>query len=354
MPTLPDHSHCNKYLRILECLQVLACTDDELLLLKDAVLSIGMRPDFDGQSLFDQDLRKFDSFGRHRQALWAEVENSDPLFAELLSGTRQECGSATWHTYISKVKTAIIHKVMKPIRNRRSRTTRARLTSEKRSSTSEVIDLDDDTEEEDEEMTGVSTTLEEETDERPGKRAKLSFRIPDTPETSSFASWNTTPLRKSVGPPVENEEMSDDHQGPSNEHLPCHDQSSEEVAGGFANKMAQLVKQHLDQRTAELDATFEARVAAQVVTERAGIAEKRNKIAQERESLARLVEEQVQQRVSEEKQELESVIMGEAEAQVAAERNEIGLLIERQVQIRLPEERITWEEAVAKQLKSLF
>ncbi|GIZ38875.1 hypothetical protein CKM354_000227400 [Cercospora kikuchii] len=352
MAALPAVRGGSTYLTTPECLQTLSCTDHEFTLLKDAVLSIGTKPTFKGKVLFEQDLRSFDSIGLHRRILWEEVERSNPLFVELFAGTRQNRDPSTWSKYVTSVKSAVIHMVAKPFK-KASRDNRAKLLPRKRSSTSEVVDLDNDTEHENEEVTELSTTLEADNDEGPAKRAKLSWRTPDTPESSSLGSRNTTPICKTVEQ-VQSEETADDHQIPPNDVLPSHDQSSEEVAGDFAKNMMALGKQHLDQRTADLEDTFEARVAAQVREERAELAEERDKIAEERKNLAQIVEEQVKERVSEEKQKLESAIMGEAEAQVAAERNEIGLLVEQQVRIRLPEERITWEEAVAKQLKSLF
>ncbi|CAK1354001.1 hypothetical protein CB0940_02071 [Cercospora beticola] len=354
MADLPDLPGRGTYLTNPECLQTLSCTDHEFTLLRDAVLSIGTKPSFDGKTLFDQDLRKFDSLGRHRRKLWAEVERSNPLFAELLAGKRQNCDAKTWSEYVTRVKSAIIHIVVKPLRKKIASTNGAKSIPKKRGSTSEVIDLDNDTEHANEQVKELDTTLGSETSGRPEKRPKLSSRIPDAPEISLSASRNTTPLRKSVNSLEGAEEILDDDQRHSKEILPPHDQFSDECASGFANKMMQLVKQHLEQRIADLEDTFEARVAVQVTAERAEIAEERAEQAEERKNLARVVEEQVKERVSAEKQKLESAIMGEAEAQVAAERNEIGILVEREVQMRLPEERIKWEEAVAKQLKSLF
>ncbi|KAM3416109.1 hypothetical protein BST61_g9590 [Cercospora zeina] len=313
MPSLPDPNGRNWYLRKEDCLQILDCTDHEFTLLTQAVGSIGRSAIFNGKALFREHLASFDASGAHRSHLWAEVErtNCKDFGEEDTSFDSQ----------------SIPHK---------------------RSSTSKLDNLQ---ELENKKLKRSGASHDSGTDHRPGKRTKSSTQPSNAPPASPRRNDGIVPSCQSGPTAAKSEKMSNDPPRPSNDESQSRDTSSEQSGSDFIDRMMQLVKQHRDKTSAELEATFEDRVASNVAAERENIAEERETLAEERKALA---EERILVEKERREQKLRSSIMGKAEAQVAAERKQNEVVIERAVQARVGEEKVKWEEEVERQLLKLF
>ncbi|GIZ38876.1 hypothetical protein CKM354_000227500 [Cercospora kikuchii] len=318
-----------------ECQQVLACANTEYDKLRQQIKLIGQQPIFEGKALLRQNLNEFDPDGAHRARLWVEVERSSPLFAELFSGTRQNCDSSTWNQFLGRVKYSMLKNLSKRSESAYSDeseltdTTQGTTSSggktssipSKRSSGSEdfdfsshsrplrkrfetfkVRDRGDSSPDRDNDVSADEAMSDSEdviaVAPRKSKSLRKHFQVSIAPSSKVVDS---NPLPGSAALFAEPDELSIDNRYSSVETSGRHGQP---ITRSVGLEVQQLFNQRLDERTAALGLAYDARLTQQ--------------LAAERERLGAMFEDAVQRTARQEIQKHESAREKEAEAKIAA------------------------------------
>ncbi|WPA97538.1 uncharacterized protein RHO25_002148 [Cercospora beticola] len=334
-----------------ECQQVLACANTEYDMLRQQIKLTGQQQIFGGKALLRQNLNDFDPDGAHRARLWAEVESSSPLFAELFSGTRQNCDSSTWNQFLGRVKYSMLKNLSKRSESAYSDdseftdTTQGTISSggkmssipSKRSSGSEDFDFDlhsrpsrkrfetfkvrdrDDGFPNHEDEVSADEAMSDSEDviavaPRKSKPLRKHFQVSTAPSANPASS---IPLPGSTALFAEPDELSIDNRHSSVETPGRHGQP---ITRSVGVEVQQLFNQRLDERTAALGLAYDARLTQQ--------------LGAERERLAAIFEDAVQRKALQEIQKHESDREKEAEAKIAAcKKIYESMIIEKEAEV---------------------